>query len=256
MIKEIDFFDSLDHFILDCKKGRHLLKNGLRMRNGSINNYINLRKLIGKFCQVKKNELKIVNLIKCSQTQYLEERNKWKCFYKKLTTYMYRECNHFDNYVGANMKLLRAFFNYLKVEKGIDIKDIPKLFYVVKENIPIVVLSPEQLKFLIVNKEFENNLSLRLQKVKDIFVFGSAVGLRISDLLSLTNSNLEMNYSERYINFYSKKPQHLHVLNSLPLQLKSLINMNENFLPCYLVFNSSHSISTFARLQRRLDGRI
>jgi integrase len=161
--------------------------------------------LLNKFCIQKHISLRINNLIKCTQNEFLRERKYWKKFHRQLTSYMYKECNHFDNYVGNNMKLLRAFFNYLRIEKGIDTKDIPKLFYVAKEEIPIIVLSTEQLNFLINNIEFEGSLSYRLQKIKDIFVFGCTVGLRISDLLALNQTNLEKNFNDYYIKLFSKK---------------------------------------------------
>jgi integrase len=205
MTKEYDFFTLLNNYISECESGKHLLKNGSKMREGSINNYKSLNKLLIKFCTEKKVTLKITNLIKCSQREYVKEKNQWKKVYNKLTQYMYSECNHYDNYVGATMKLIRSFFNYLKYEKGIDCRDIPKMFYVTKEEVPIVVLSQEQLKFLIFNKEFEASLCRKLQKAKDTFVFGCAVGLRISDLKLLSKRNVEKNYRDYYIKVFSKK---------------------------------------------------
>lgn len=105
------------------------------------------------------------------------------------------------------MKMLRAFFNYLNDEKGMRVGTFHKSFYVRNEQIPIVVLSPEQLNFLIYDKLFEESLSNRLQRTKDIFVFGCTVALRVSDLLNLNGSNLEITDGSYYLKVTSKKTQ-------------------------------------------------
>jgi integrase len=68
-------------------------------------------------------------------------------------------------------------------------------------------LSPnvEQLNFLIHDEKFSRSLPFRLEKIKDIFVFGCAVGLRVSDLMRLNKSNLDQNYESYFIKIFSKK---------------------------------------------------
>ncbi len=215
MIENFDFFILLDSFIDSILSGRHLLKNGARMRPGTIANYKNLRKLFLKFCYIKKLNPEIGNLIKCTQNEYLKEKKKWMRIYKQFIRYLYTECNHYDNYVGSLMKLLRSFFYYLRTEKGIDSKGIPRIFYVIKEEIPIVVLSTEQLNFLVSDIVFEKSLSHSLIVTKDMFTFGCTVGLRISDLLALKKSNLERIYADYYLKFSSKKTG-THIRIKLP----------------------------------------
>lgn len=80
------------------------------------------------------------------------------------------------------------------------------MFYVTKEEIDILVLSPEQLKFLIHDIGFEDLLSISQKKIKDVFVFGCTTGLRFSDLFLLTNKNFEQTQSgEWYLKLRSKK---------------------------------------------------
>ena len=80
---------------------------------------------------------------------------------------MYNERNHFANYVGLTIKTLKIFLNYLRGEKMLQIGDFHKCFFVPKENIPIAVLCPDQLKFLIVNEQLTESLSPHLRKIKD-----------------------------------------------------------------------------------------
>jgi integrase len=107
--------------------------------------------------------------------------------------------------VGQNIKIIRVFFNYLQKDLLIPVGDFHKNFYVRKEEIPIVILLPEELNFLIYNKIFEESLPEKMQQVKDMFVFGCTVALRISDLLALKTSNLRINGSDWYIIVRSKK---------------------------------------------------
>src|SRR5690606_34828416 len=124
---------------------------------------------------------------------------------QKYTDFLYKRGCH-DNYVGNNIKIIKLFFNYLKTEQFIDMGDFHKMFYVTKEEIDILVLSPEQLKFLIHDKAFEDSLTVQQKKVKDIFVFGCTTGLRFSDLFLLTNKNFEESKpGEWYLKLRSKK---------------------------------------------------
>jgi len=120
---------------------------------------------------------------------------------------MYKTKNNHDNYVGTNLKLIRSFFNYLNTEKGIETKQLQKLFYPISEEIPVIALNAEQINKLIYDKEFEALLPYQLKVSKDIFVFGCTVGLRYSDLTALKRSNIETVYNEYYLKVISKKTQ-------------------------------------------------
>ena len=117
---------------------------------------------------------------------------------------MYNKGCH-DNYVGTNIKIIRTFFNWLAQEKDMHTGDFHSRFYVRKEEVPILVLSPEQLKFLIHNAEFHNQLLPAQQRIKDIFVFGCTTGLRYSDIFLLTNKNFEQQGTDWYVKLRSKK---------------------------------------------------
>ncbi len=223
----------MDQYILDCEKGKHLQKNGIRMKPGSIQNYKSMRRVVEIFCAAKNFEIRIVDLKKCTMKQFLTEKRYWKKFNTQLSKYMYKDCNHFDNYVGTTFKLIRSFCNYLNKEKGIDTQQLQKQFYVVSEEIPIIALNPEQLNQLIYDKELEERLPLRLKVAKDVFVFGCTVGLRVSDPMSLTQANLEKVYEDYYLKVRSKKTQTFTKVK-LPVYAIEILNKHKRCKPTLL----------------------
>lgn len=191
-------------FIKDTETGKRLKKNGEKIKPQSIQNYYYvLQNLIG-FSTAAKFELRICDASKLDKRELVSEKNYWKKFYQKFTDYLYKK-GCYDNYVGTNIKTIRVFFNYLKNDKDFNTGDFQRLFYVRKEEIEIFVLSPEQLKFLIHDKEFESSLTPSLKRIKDIFVFGCTTGLRFSDIFLLTNKNFEESENGYYLKIKSQK---------------------------------------------------
>lgn len=206
-LKELPFFELYDKFISDSKTGRRLQPNGKRISAGTLDNYKYTAKLINKFCVEKHFRLRIRPIRALNKTELMKEKNYWKKFYKKFTDYLYIDCKHFDNYVGQNTKNIRTFFNYLNKDLMLGVGEFHKSFYTRKEEIPIVTLLPEELNYLIYDKEFETGLSRQLERAKDVFVFGATVALRISDLLALKKTHLRIVGGEYYLAVRSKKTQ-------------------------------------------------
>jgi hypothetical protein len=144
------------HFIRDSESGKRLKKNGERITAGSIVNYKYVLQNLVQFSTDTNFELRVCSILRLTARELKSEKAYWKKFYKNFTEFMYKK-GCFDNYVGANIKIIRVFFNYLKEEKDLYVGDFHKQFYVRKEEIDILVLSPDQLKFLIHDKEFETN---------------------------------------------------------------------------------------------------
>jgi integrase len=202
---EIPFFSLYNKFMQDSKTGRRLQPNGKKIGAGTLANYRYTLKLLQQFCASKNFTLRIRSVKYLNKREMVTEKNYWKKFYKKFTDYLYTDCGHFDNYVGQNIKILRVFFNYLKNDLLIPVGDFYKGFYVRKEEIPVVTLLPEELNHLIYNKTFEDSLNKKMRQVKDVFVFGCTVALRISDLLALRKGNLRITGGTWFLLVRSKK---------------------------------------------------
>lgn len=204
MKKQSPLLPLFKQFIKDTETGKRLKKNGERIKPQSIQNYYYVLQNLVQFSTDEAFELRICDASKLSARELKSEKNYWKKFYQKFTGFLYKK-GCFDNYVGANIKTIRIFFNYLKNDRDMFTGDFQRLFYVRKEEVDILVLSPEQLKFLIHDKDFETSLTPSLKKVKDIFVFGCTTGLRYSDIFLLTQKNVEQQGNDWYLKLRSKK---------------------------------------------------
>ena len=205
LLKELCLLKLYEKFITDSKKGKRLQPSGKRISRGTIDNYYNTYRLLRSFSEKKKFQLIIKTDRYMNRRELNSERNYWKKFYKRFTDFLYKDCGHFDNYVGQNIKNVRTFFNYLKKELVLGIGDFYKQFYVRKEEIAIFPLMPEELNYLIGNQAFEDSLGRRMKEVKDFFVFGCTVALRVSDLINLKKSNLRVIGNQHYLSVCSIK---------------------------------------------------
>ena len=204
-IKSIQFLLYFEKFISDSKTGRRLQPSGRMISKGTLVNYEETRKLLEEFIQSQQFNLRIIPVKRLNQRQSLTEKNYWKKFYRKFTNFLYIEKGYFDNSVGSIIKNIKPFFSYLNKDLQLGVGEFYKHFYVRKEEIPILVLLPEELNFLIYNKEFESALPERLKEAKDFFVFGCTVGLRFSDLVSLKRINIKMINEDWWLVIRTKK---------------------------------------------------
>jgi integrase len=191
-------------FLTANKRNTRLMAGGRKLTKGTKANYTFLFKLLSEFSSNKGFPLRVKRLAN-DRRAFVREKRYYSQLYLKFTDYLYVDKNQFDNNVGKCIKELKVFFKWVVIDEGIYIGEFYRKFYVWKEEIPIVVLSTKQLNFLIHNSEFQASLPLRLQKVKDMFVFGCTVALRISDLQALKKSNIERIGNATYLRTMSKK---------------------------------------------------
>lgn len=190
---DIPFLPLVERFVQDSKSGRRLQPNDKRITKGSIRNYEQCLRLLQEFSTEKQFELRIRSAGRLTSREDNVEKNYWKKFYQRFTDYLFIDCGHYDNYAGANIKIIRSVFQYAQKELLIDTGVFYKQFYTLKEEIPVLTLLPEELNYLLYNRAFEEQLNPFMQRVKDVFVFGCTVALRYSDLMQLKQSNLRVN---------------------------------------------------------------
>ncbi len=205
-LNQENFFQLLDEFIKDTSTGKRHKKNGARISQSTVDSYIYFRILMHSFVEESKFEIKLYVVNNLTQREKEQAANYWRKFYKAFTDFMYDDRGYFDNFVGHSIKRLRVFLNYLNNERNINVGNFHKSFYVPKEDIDIITISPEQFNYIIFNNSFNELVEARgLVEVKDIFVFGCTVALRVSDLLALTRKNLIIQHGNYYLNVKSQK---------------------------------------------------
>lgn len=200
-----DFFTLYLKFIKDTTKGIRTKQDGKRIRNSTIDNYNYVLKQLKDFVSHTSFELRIY-LINNLNNKDKEQAIKYnKKFFIEFTDYLYVKKDLFDNYVGSIIKGIRTFYNYLSAELYMQVGDFHKKFHVPVEEVPIIVLTPEQLNYLIYSETLSLQLPDRLCKIKDIFVFGCTVALRFSDLMHLKKDNLHLYNNAYYLKVASLK---------------------------------------------------
>lgn len=196
----------LQQFINDSASGLRSKANGTRISRGTVDNYEFFQKNLLGYLEKESNEFYIYNVSKLNNREVARAKKYYARFYTSFTSYLYNEKKVFDNYVGFNIKVLRSFFNYLEKELNITVGSFHRQFYVPVEEIKIIALTHDQLKYFISDPEMDAIAKAHdLEKTKDIFVFGCTVALRVSDLLTLKPSNLVRQGGAYYLNVKSKK---------------------------------------------------
>jgi integrase len=205
--KELLFADLFQQFIKESVSGKRLKKDGKKIKPQTIENYNAVLLLIQEFEEHASCKLRIRTVGSKNKRFLIVERNYWKKFYITFTDFMYKQKGCCDNYVGIVIKMIRIFFRYLQIEKMISVGEFYKQFHVYREEIPIVTLLPEQLKFLINDQQFNEQLTPALIRTKNIFIFGCTVALRYSDLFNMKFTDIESVNGSNYLCVKSKKTE-------------------------------------------------
>jgi len=203
--KELILLTEFEKFINASASGKRLTASGKRITNGVIQNYQFTQKLLEEYEQHYSVTLRIVLLNKASLTILQKEKKYWMKFYIQFSSFLYKQKKYFDNYVSGTFKNIKTFFNYLITEKAYPIGQFHKLFRVPQKQFSPIVLTPEQLNYLITDNDFYNRLNPTLKKIRDILIVGCTLGLRISDLMRLKSTHIIKAGTVSYISIHTKK---------------------------------------------------
>lgn len=196
--KYILLLPELRKFIRASASGRRLMPSGKKIRRGTLIQYEVMYRLLQEFEQTAGVAIRLFRKSRFTARDWQKERLYWKRLFNQFTGFLYREKSGYDQYVASVAKVLRTFLRYLEQERGFPALGFYRKLRVPAEVLTPIVLSPEQLKFLINDKRFIESLSPHLQRTRDLFVFACMVGLRYRDLMSLRTSNLQ--YTEEGVN--------------------------------------------------------
>lgn len=251
MIKQQLLLPLFQKFIAHSKSGRRLNKNGIPIKPQTVVNYSSCYKLLEDFSIKKEFDLVVYELKGNNKREHNLLKRYWDNFYKRFTEYLYKEKGCFDNYTGQTIKLIRTFFNWLNNDVGIFTGPYHKAFHVRKEEIDIITLTVDQLRFLTFDDAFEKLLSKPLQRSKDIFVTGCFVGLRFSDLSKLKRTNIDNRDGISYLKVRSQKTAKdtLVKLSEPVLAIIHKYRRNKNtLLPVVSLFRFNENIKRIAEL--------
>lgn len=204
-MKELQFIAEFEKFISASASGKRLTATGKKLTKGAVENYGYTLQLIKEYEAHYNIQLRISLLNKASLKTIQKEKNYWLKFYRQFAIFLYKQKSCFDNYVATTFKNIKTFFNYLLLEKALPVGQYHKLFKTPQKQFTPIVLTPEQLNFLITNQEFYDSLTPSLQRIRDIFVIGCTVGLRVSDLMRLKKTNIIATSTETYLKIYTQK---------------------------------------------------
>lgn len=223
---QLEFIPEFRNFITVSKSGRRKSPSGKKISAGTIRNYHYVLNILMEFEEQCQSPLRITLIHRAGLRLLQREKIYWSRFFRNFCQFLYMKKNYTDSNVASIIKNIRVFFNYLHIEKGYTIGDYHKSFRVPIQLPTPVVLTPEQLQFLIWNMQFHESLSPSLKRTKDIFVFGCTVGLRVSDLMKLRKKNIIQRGSEWLLHVFTQKTGS-EVLIPIPDYLLEIIKRNK-----------------------------
>jgi integrase len=179
-------------FIKASSTGRRRMPSGKRITKGTIDQYQYVYNLLQNFeLSTDQQPLQITLHKHNSLRQLKKEKNYWERFFRQFSNYLYQTRKCYDQYAATVFRIIKTFFRYLAIDKALPVGEHYKKFRIPPEKFSPVIITPSQLRRLIIDKEFEAALSAPLKRAKDIFVFGCTVALRYNDLMKLRTSHLQ-----------------------------------------------------------------
>ena len=139
-----------------------------------------------------------------SPVHFRSRKQYWERFFRQFSDYLYAK-GYYDNYVSNIFKIIRTFFRYLHHQYGwLDYQFLPHR-WIRSEQVGMIVISPERLRFLLHDEAFYLRLTKRQVFIRDLMITGCFTALRASDLLSLCKRQLVSEGSNTWLVVSSKK---------------------------------------------------
>jgi site-specific recombinase XerD len=231
-------FALFESFIRDSSLGIRTKKDGRRIKYSTVENYLHVRKTMLEYHASGGLEWKIYYYNRLNQREKKQAKLFNIRFYNAFTAFLYKK-GMFDNSVGSIIKTLKAFYTYLEIEKNMDVGPYYKSFIVARESIQIIALSSDQLAYIMNHDDFIEKVKERgLEEIRDIFIFGCMVALRISDLMQLDQKNLSRIGTNTYLKVKSQK-SNTHTSIKLPaiaIEILRKYKGKKKLLPQYSLF--------------------
>ena len=203
--KQILLLPQFKKFISASKTGRRTQPSGKRITKETVEQYTMASRLLTEFELSTGKPLFITFINRASFRDQQKENRYWDAFYRQFRDFLYRDKKYYDAYAGAIFKIIKTFFNYLAKEKSLPVGNFHKRFRIPVSNIAPIVLTPQQLRFLVLDQQFDKSLSRHLKRTKDLFVFGCTVGLRYSDLMRLKLKNIHHSQEGALLSIITQK---------------------------------------------------
>jgi integrase len=209
-------------FIKASKTGRRRKPDGNRLGAGTVDTYRNCQRLLTAFSTRQGQSLEIDITLKMSPVHFRSRKQYWQRFYRQFSDYLYAK-GYYDNYVSNIFKIIRTFFRYLHHQYGwLDYQFLPHQ-WIRAEQVGIVVISPERLRFLLNDEAFYKQLTKRQVFIRDLMITGCFTALRASDLLTLDKQQLVSEGIHTWLVVNAKKThQQSRIL--LPVELVRIFN--------------------------------
>ena len=142
--------------------------------------------------------------LKMSPVQFRSRKQYWERFYRQFSDYLFAK-GYYDNYVSNIFKIIRTFFRYLHQQYGwLEYQFLPHR-WIRSEQVAIVVISPDRLRFLLHDETFYKRLTPGQVFIRDLMITGCFTALRASDLLNLRKQQLVSEGSSTWLEVSSKK---------------------------------------------------
>ena len=229
-----ELITSFEGFIRDSIRGRRRLRSGIKISQGTIQGY---QQTLRALTALSPSDMRIPNICHL-RTQSPEQLRKqvrlWKQFAKQLREYFRKKFGYSDSYVQLHFKNLKTFFHYMEREKGWRLGPIGSCFCISPNSITPIVLSPEQVRYLLFDNSFKGKLTRTLQRNRIIFLLGCFTGLRFSDLMGLRKTNLIQGNNYIYIRLVTKKTGQLLEI-PLPVEANELLSELKSNRTVYLL---------------------